>query len=277
VCRLILTTLGSRALLAVPMRRQGKVVGSVWLEDPVDTTEYRQFLRVLASLAALRGDRMPTRAQLRRLDHEPMPAEPEAVRSLTADLATRELNATAVDDGIYPEVCVLVVQVDDLACAANGGAPDLVSSVAQAMQEVAAEHKIPYLKVVGCDIVAAAGFTTGDPTAVARIADAAVAARDRIAELFEASRLTPEFRLGVDCGIGIGIGSSIGGDPKLFNLWGEAVSTARTMAASAFPGAIQVSEATYLRLRHGFLFGPRGTFYLPAVGASQTFILAGRL
>jgi adenylate cyclase len=71
--------------------------------------------------------------------------------------------------------------------------------------------------------------------------------------------------------------SSIGGDPKLFNLWGEAVSTARTMAASAFPGAIQVSGAAYLRLRHGFLFRPRGTFYLPAVGASQTFILAGRL
>jgi hypothetical protein len=144
------------------MRRQGKVVGLVWLEDPVDTTEYRQFPRVLASLAALRGDRMSTRAQLRRLDHEAMPAELEAVRSLSADLATRELNATAADDGIYPEVCVFVVQVDDLACAANGGAPDLISSVAQAMQEVAAEHKIPYLKVVGCDIVAAVGFTTGD-------------------------------------------------------------------------------------------------------------------
>lgn len=143
------------------------------------------------------------------------------------------------------------------------------------MQEVAAEHKIPYLKVVGCDIVAVAGFTTGDPTAVARIADAAVAARDRIAELLETSRLTPEFRLGIDCDIGIG--SSIGGDPKLFNLWGEAVSTARTMAASGFPGAIQVSGAAYLRLRHGFLFRPPGTFYLPAVGASQTFILAGRL
>ena len=85
----------------------------------------------------------------------------------------------------------------------------------------------------------------------------------------------PSFALCIDCGLAVG--RSLGGTPRLFNLWGEAVRTAQTMAATAFPGSIQTSERAYLRLRHSFLFRPRGTFYLPAVGSVQTFVLAGRL
>jgi len=71
--------------------------------------------------------------------------------------------------------------------------------------------------------------------------------------------------------------ANVSADPRLFNLWGEAVDTARTMASSALPGAIQASEAAYLRLRHSFLFRLRGSFYRPLAGTAQSFILAGRL
>jgi adenylate cyclase len=49
------------------------------------------------------------------------------------------------------------------------------------------------------------------------------------------------------------------------------------MARSAAPGAIQASAGAYARLRQNFLFRPRGTFYLPGVGQSRTFVLAGQL
>ncbi len=42
-------------------------------------------------------------------------------------------------------------------------------------------------------------------------------------------------------------------------------------------GAIQASAGAYARLRQDFLFRPRGTFYLPGVGQSRTFVLAGQL
>src|SRR5271154_5847046 len=108
-----------------------------------------------------------------------------------------------------------------------------------------------------------------------RIANIAVAGRDRLAALLEAGGLEPEFRLGIDCGVAIG--RSIGSNPRLFNLWGAAVRTAQIMAASALPGSLQTSESAYLRLRHRFLLRPRGTFYWPPVGTAQTFVLAGRL
>ena len=93
--------------------------------------------------------------------------------------------------------------------------------------------------------------------------------------MLEDCGLTPSFRIGIDSGPAIG--RTVGANPRAFNLWGEAVRTAQSMAASALPGAIQASEEAYLRLRHGFLLRPRGTFYLPTVGASQTFVLASRL
>jgi adenylate cyclase len=131
------------------------------------------------------------------------------------------------------------------------------------------------LKLAGYDIVGAAGFSLNDPTAAARVAGVAVACRDRLQSLFEESGLAPYFRLGIDCGIAIG--QPLGSNPRIFNLWGEAVQTAQVMASSASPGAIQVSEVAYRQLRRDFLLRPRGTFYLPAVGSSQTFILAGGL
>jgi len=56
------------------------------------------------------------------------------------------------------------------------------------------------------------------------------------------------------------------------------VRTADIMAGSAIgAGSIQVSEAAYRLLRQQFLFRPRGSFYLPRVGAARTFVLASRL
>ena len=104
----------------------------------------------------------------------------------------------------------------------------------RAVQELAAEQEVPYLKVMGCDIIGAAGFIAGDETAAARIANTAVASRDRIAELFKDHGLAPNFRLGIDSGAAIG--GPVGTEPALFNLWGEAVQTAQTMATAALPG-----------------------------------------
>jgi class 3 adenylate cyclase len=260
-----------------PVRRQGHVVGALWLEDPVELTESRQFLRVLASMGALRpSEEIREARNSEHADPGVVVRESERVHSLSADLSRFDSHPRSSEDDHYLELSVLAFRLDDPVMAASGArSPELVDAAIRAIQEIAADQDIPYLKVVGSEILGAAGFTTGDPSAATRIANAAVAGRERIAELFEANGLAPEFRVGLDCGTAIG--REVGADPRLFNLWGEAVDTARTMASSALPGAIQASEAAYLRLRHSFLFRLRGSFYRPLAGTAQSFILAGRL
>jgi adenylate cyclase len=124
-------------------------------------------------------------------------------------------------------------------------------------------------------VVAAAGYGRDDTSAVLRIADAAVATRERCLELFEAAGHPPSLRIGID--YGVAIGSEVGREPRLFNLWGAAARTADMMAASSTgTGAIQVTEAAYHHLRNHFLFRPRGSFYLPHIGTAQTFVLGSR-
>jgi len=162
-----------------------------------------------------------------------------------------------------------------MATADPSGAASLADSAARILQEIAAIHAIPYLKMVGEDAVAAAGLDRRDTTGVERIADAAIAARERCLELFDAVGRDPTFRIGIACGMAIG--GNVGREPRLFNLWGPAVFAAEVMAETcAGPGLIQVDEAAYHRLRSDFLFRPRGAFYLPRRGPTQTFVLGSR-
>jgi adenylate cyclase len=274
--RLILAPLGTRSLVVIPVRRYNHAVGSIWLEDPVDTSGSRNFLRALASIAAFRVNEVPGETEPQQAVSAFVSDEPAQVRSHSGDLARPGHDGIASDDALFPAVCVLVIRIAGPVTATNGvKEPQLLDAVVRAVQEAAAEQEIPYLKLVGSEIVGAAGFAHDDPTAAGRVANAAVASRERISQLCEASGLVQDFGIGIDSGSAIG--RSVGSDPSVFNLWGEAVQTAEIMAASALPGTIQTSEGAYSRLHHSFLFRPRGTFYLPAVGAAKTFLLAGRL
>jgi class 3 adenylate cyclase len=228
-------------------------------------------------MAAMRAGDEAVEPALAEAETGPHPAEPTVARSRSPDLTFSGFEREAFGDNLYPEVAVFVMRIEEAAATGNSGtaSPELIDSITRVMQEIAAEQDIPYLKLVGYDMVGAAGFASDDPTAAARIANTAVASRDRLAALFEADGREPQFRLGIDCGVAVG--GTIGGAPRLFNLWGAAVRTARVMAESALPGSIQITEAAYNHLRRGFLLRPRGTFFLSGVGTAQTFVLAGRL
>ena len=275
VHRLTMAPLGSRSLCIVPMRHRGQVIGAIGLHDAAHMAGAREFLRLLASVASLRvaddAEGAPHQAAAKAV----AVAEPDVAHSVSADLALRGLDIGQLGEAVYPRVAVLVLRIDDPGLEASTDDPKLFGGIVRAMQEIAEEQDIPYLKLVGYEVVGAAGFSPDDPAATSRIAGAAVAARNRLAALFEESGLEPCFQLGIDSGMAIG--QALGGEHRIFNLWGQAVRTAQVMAASALPGSIQTSEAAYLQLRQGFLMRPRGTFYLPEAGASQTFILAGRL
>jgi class 3 adenylate cyclase len=194
------------------------------------------------------------------------------------DLASRSLNTPTLAAAVYSNVAVMVLRLPDQATLAKRSTDDalpVADTIACQLQSLAEEQNIPYLKFLGEEAVAAAGFDPGDDEAMTRIANLAVAIRDRCSHLLEDADLPADFRIGIDCGLAIG--SAVGKEPRLFNLWGDAVRTADIMAGSATPGAIQATEAAYGRLRQDFLFRPRGSFYLPHVGEARTFVLAGQL
>jgi len=297
--------LGSRSLLAVPVRGPAGVIGAIWLEDASPNTQ--DFARAVANMLALRmagtapvTDAAPTE----RVRAEPIaapsvtPAPPslpepampppprrvtplpavEEAKSFDAGLIARGLDPDRMAAEVFPEVAVLVLRLGDaaaLGAAAGAGEDTLADRIACALQDCAEARGIPYLKILGQDAVAAAGFGARDPDAIARIAGLAVALRDALHDVYDKAGQAADFRIGVD--LGIAIGSQVGRGPRIYNLWGEAVQVAATLAQSAAPGAVQVTEAAYGRLARDFLFRPRGNFWLPRIGQSRMFVLAGQV
>ena len=276
----VLSAFGSRALLVVPVRRDDRVVGSVWLEDAPGIEGSRDFVRAVANMMALR---------IADTSIAPVAREPSAIaklitvpldvaRNFTADLRPAAIDPSALHAEIFPGMAVMVLRFTSAVAMGVriSGIPRSISDeIACGLQQIATDNGIPYLKLAGYEIVAAAGFQPAESSAATVIADMALAVRDRCTALFEESKHSQEFQIGIDCSLAFG--GAVGNEPRVFNLWGDAVHIAGAMAASALPGTVQATEAAYQRLRQHFLFRSRGSFYLPHVGEARTFVLAGRL
>ena len=248
------------------------------LEDAAKISEAREFVSVVAGMLALRmrdGADVSAGAPTEVVRTVPVLA---GERSSASDLVLKGLDEATLGADVFAATAIMVVKFSDMAALAArdiDGVTTLADRVAIVLQDIAAEHNIPYMKLVGDDVVAAAGFVPDDADAILRIADAAVAVRERCLELFEAAGRKAFFHIGIDCGVVIG--SHVGRQPRVFNLWGGAVRTADMMAATGpGPATIQVTEAAYNRLRQHFLFRLRGNFYLPDTGSEQAFVLGGR-
>ena len=68
----------------------------------------------------------------------------------------------------------------------------------------------------------------------------------------------------------------IGTRKFIYDLWGDTVNTASRMESQGLPGAIQVTEATYTRLRDRYEFEDRGIIQIKGKGELPTYLLKGR-
>jgi class 3 adenylate cyclase len=276
--RAVMHPIDSRGLHVVPVRGADNVVGAIVLEDAAHISGAREFATLFANVLAARmrdgaDGRATSGAEI--VDMAPVTA---GERSFDAELVLQGLDKATNSAELFPSAAMMSIKFGDAAAMATrdpDGAKTLIDRIAGTLQEIAASHYIPYVKLVGHDVIAAAGLAANDTTALLRIADASVAVRERCLELFEDCGRPPSFRIGIASGLAVG--GNVGQRPRLFNLWGEAVRTAELMADTGTgPGTIQVSEAAYRHLRAHFLFRPRGSFYLPRLGPTQTFVLGSR-
>ena len=301
-----LRAVGSRSLLSVPIQRGAGVVGCIWIEDAGAAgrqgVEAQPFARTIAHLigsrfapasepemarpfvAAAAGVAPPDRAAATRLT-APAPTlrttslSDERHGALLRAMRRRGLGDDRLLGTVYPHTTVLVLRFfDDLALAAPTDAEQQVGVVGQivaALQEITRRLEVRYVKIMTNEIIAAEGFD-GDPhQAAVALAEAALALQDECARGFAQAGGRLDYTIGLDTGTVIGC--AVGFGQTAYNVWGDAVRVAASLAASAQPGTTQVSEAAYEQLRDRFVFRRRGGFYLEQVGEMTTYVLRGRL
>ena len=296
--RLLLQPLGSLRVSVLPVRGSAGTLGAIMLEDAEHGDRAHNFAQLVLNIAAIRMSAAhrsnaaveqpgPGEGPLEQVGHSIAVAERESAftaslapdRSVLVKRSSDEADLSTLAATYFPSVAVMVIRFDDAVSLARPGAVNvaaLADEIAGAMQSIATRHDLPYMKLSGPHLVAAAGCSAEpDADAATRLADAAIAAREACILLLTKSGFEPVFRIGLD--VGSAFGCELGREPRVFNLWGNAIHTAELMAhSSAGAGSIQVSEGAYAELRQHFLFRVRGMFYVPRVGTARTFILAGR-
>jgi adenylate cyclase len=198
---------------------------------------------------------------------------------LPRSIATRLKRRPGVIADRYEDVTVLFADVADFTPYAEARTPEQVvgvlDEVFSAFDDLTEAKELEKIKTIGDAYMVAGGLPdprTDHAEAIAELAIEMQAAFERICT-----------QLGLDLAIRIGIDSGpvvagvIGRRKFIYDLWGDTVNTASRMESHGLAGRIQVSEATYERLRGRYRFEARGGIPVKGKGIIDTYILAGRV
>ncbi|OUJ13182.1 adenylate/guanylate cyclase domain-containing protein [Acetobacter okinawensis] len=281
--RLVMREVSTHALAVYPVHGPHGTLGMLALEEPVMLPHLLYFVELMASIA---GTRFVAQSTLEAQQTPvvaggglPAPNAPPGPTKSDNLLMRADEMAAVTGASIYPSVAVLVVSFSDPVVEGNKETATLIALINQLatqVQSVAQEEQLFAVEVAGHRMICMAGCTTEpDPTALFRLANAALKMRETFMGALAAADLEPVFTMGMD--FGPAFGGAVGQAPTVFNLWGQTVSLAELMAESAIdPGTIQVTERVYASLRDRYLFRSRGSFFVPHLGLGRAYTLAAR-
>jgi adenylate cyclase len=150
----------------------------------------------------------------------------------------------------------------------------LLDRVFAGWDELAERHGVEKIKTIGDAYMVAGGLPAPRADHAEAIADLALEMGAEAERWAGESGLPLEVRIGIDTGpVVAGV---IGRAKFTYDLWGDTVNTASRMESHGVPGAIQVTERAYERLRDRYELRRRGTIEVKGKGPMTTYLLLGR-
>jgi len=150
----------------------------------------------------------------------------------------------------------------------------LLNEIFSRFDSLTEKHGLEKIKTIGDAYMAVGGLPMPRVDHAEAIAEMAL---DMLGEITMFS-----LERGYDCDIRIGINTGpviagvIGTKKFIYDLWGDTVNVASRMESHGLPGEIQVTAATYERLKHRYTFQSRGVIQVKGKGEMTAYFLTGR-
>jgi class 3 adenylate cyclase len=178
----------------------------------------------------------------------------------------------------HPDVTVLFADVVDFTPFAERTEPPQVVGVLDeifsAFDSLAQRHGVEKIKTIGDAYMAASGLPEPRHDHAEAMAEMALEMQSEFVRLCRPLGVELTLRIGMDSGPVIA--GVIGRQKFGYDLWGDTVNTASRMESQGVAGRIQVSEATYARLRDAYEFEARGEIDVKGKGRRNAYLLVGR-
>ncbi len=150
---------------------------------------------------------------------------------------------------------------------------NLLNQIFSTFDELAEQLGLEKIKTIGDAYMVAAGLPIPRADHAEAIADMALAMQTAV-ERFQ-SELGENIQIRIGINTGVVVAGVIGTKKFIYDLWGDAVNIASRMESSGQPGSIQVTEATYERLKDKYVFEKRGAIKVKGKGEMVTYWLIG--
>jgi PAS domain S-box-containing protein len=148
---------------------------------------------------------------------------------------------------------------------------NLLNEIFTSFDQLAQDLGLEKIKTIGDAYMVAAGLPIPRRDHAEAIADMALAMQSAVERFQSEQGESIQIRIGINTGIVVA--GVIGTNKFIYDLWGDAVNIASRMESSGQPGSIQVTEATYERLKNKYVFQKRGIIDVKGKGQMETYWL----
>jgi adenylate cyclase len=178
----------------------------------------------------------------------------------------------------FDEVTILFADIVDFTPLSARLSPmalvQLLNQIFSTFDRLAEQYGLEKIKTIGDAYMVAGGVPMPRTDHAEAVMEMAIAMRREVKQFTQDNGKAVQLRIGINTGAVVA--GVIGISKFSYDLWGDAVNIASRMESQGLAGKIQVTEETYQRLRHKYVFEKWGAIPVKGKGKMITYLLVNR-